>query len=96
MKVTIQLTLDDSMADDLRVFYAKAMQGNQEAACQHPRSMSLLASLPKHIENAAGYERAMPQEFGLPTPRHTPPMPAVKQPRARNHGDIDGDLEGAI
>ncbi len=57
MKVTITLTLDDSLAADIRAFHAQAMQGNHEAACLHPRTMSFLAELPKHIDNAAGYAR---------------------------------------
>ena len=61
MKVTIALTLDTRIADDIRVFYGKAMQANEWAASQHPLTMELLRSLPKQIHNAAGYVRAQAQ-----------------------------------
>ena len=57
MKVTISLTVDARLAADIRVFYAKAMQGSEQAACQHPQTMQLLAKLTRAIDNAAGNQR---------------------------------------
>lgn len=50
MKVTIALEVDSRIADDLRVFYAKAMAGNELASCQHPKSMAFIAVATKAIE----------------------------------------------
>lgn len=61
MKVTISLTLDTRLSDDIRVMYARAMQGSETVACQHPLTMEFLRGLPKLIDNAAGYQRAIDQ-----------------------------------
>lgn len=62
MKVTISLTVDARVAQDVTAFYAKVMQGNEQAACQHPQTMQMLAKLSRAIENAAGYQRAIDRQ----------------------------------
>lgn len=64
-KVTISLTVDARVADDLKVFYAKVMQGNEQAARQHPQTMQLLAKLSRAIDNAAGLVRADRAQAGV-------------------------------
>lgn len=53
MKVTLTLTVDARLAADIRLFYAKAMQGSEQAACLHPMTMAFLGALPKQIEQEA-------------------------------------------
>jgi hypothetical protein len=53
MKVRLELTVDARLAADIRVFYAKAMQGSEQAACLHPMTMAFLSTLPKQIDERA-------------------------------------------
>jgi hypothetical protein len=62
MKVTITLTVDVRTADDINVFYSKIMQGNEQAACQHPQTMQFLAKAARAIQNAAGYQRQIERQ----------------------------------
>jgi hypothetical protein len=57
MKVSLTITVDHRVANDIRVFYSKAMQGNESVACQHPLTMEMLRKLPAAIDNAASYQR---------------------------------------
>ncbi len=53
MKVTVELTLDVRTADDARVFYAQAMQGDEQAAAKHPQTMQLISKIVRAIDHAA-------------------------------------------
>ncbi len=64
MKVSISLTVDARLAADIKVFYAKVMQGNELAACQHPQTMQFLEKATRAIENAAAYVRAQQPKAG--------------------------------
>lgn len=57
MKVSLTITVDAAVANDLRLFYAKAMQGNHKAACMHPRAMHVIGLLPASIDQAAAQQR---------------------------------------
>lgn len=61
-KVTIQITANVSLVPDMKVFYAKAMQGNVMAAAEHGPTMAFLASVWKQIENAASYEQTKAEQ----------------------------------
>lgn len=51
MKVTIEITVDVRDSDDLKVFYAQAMQGDEQAAAKHPRTMQLISKLARAIDH---------------------------------------------
>jgi hypothetical protein len=59
MKVTLQITVDDSLSADLRVLLGKVQCANERAACDHPRAITWLNQLPKAIDNAAGYQASL-------------------------------------
>jgi hypothetical protein len=65
MKVTFQITVDDSMAAELTVFLGKAQCGSETAACDHPRAIHLLNTLPKLINNAAAAQQRQVAGAGL-------------------------------
>lgn len=62
MNVPVPLTLDTRLADDVRVFFAKAMQGSESVAAEHPLTMEFLRRLPKQIDTAAGYQREIGEQ----------------------------------
>lgn len=59
MKITIEVTVEAALANDLRVFLGKVQAGHPLSACAHPRAVGFLGALPRQIETAASYQRAL-------------------------------------
>jgi hypothetical protein len=58
VKVTVSITVDVRDSDDVKVFYAQAMQGDEQAAAKRPRTMQLLSKLARAIDHESGAVRA--------------------------------------
>jgi hypothetical protein len=58
VKVVLSLTVQSTLAADIRLFMCKTQIGDPRSACQHELAVTFLTKLPQMIDNAAGYLRA--------------------------------------